>query len=145
MSDPDLARSQNAVAVQLCSREVNNPDLVLFVGEALVGNDAVDQLVKFHRCRRLGGPGGLGTAVSTLANGVNLETVLVAEGCCRQYWVICHGFTLIRGDSGPLDALQPCGKCGLSGWLTAAREVKRVLLPALRVSLACTWTSDIAL
>lgn len=28
---------------------VNNPDLVLFVGEALVGNEAVDQLVKFNR------------------------------------------------------------------------------------------------
>ncbi|CAL8111433.1 unnamed protein product [Orchesella dallaii] len=27
---------------------VNNPDLVLFVGEALVGNEAVDQLVKFN-------------------------------------------------------------------------------------------------
>eukprot|EP00475_Leptophrys_vorax_P044642 TRINITY_DN9022_c0_g1_i1.p1 TRINITY_DN9022_c0_g1~~TRINITY_DN9022_c0_g1_i1.p1 ORF type:complete len:645 (-),score=200.41 TRINITY_DN9022_c0_g1_i1:161-2095(-) len=27
----------------------NNPDLVLFVGEALVGNDAVDQLVSFNR------------------------------------------------------------------------------------------------
>lgn len=29
---------------------VNNPDLILFVGEALVGNDSVDQLVKFNRC-----------------------------------------------------------------------------------------------
>ncbi|GER37117.1 signal recognition particle receptor alpha subunit family protein [Striga asiatica] len=28
---------------------VNNPDLVLFVGEALVGNDAVDQLCKFNQ------------------------------------------------------------------------------------------------
>lgn len=28
---------------------LNNPDLVLFVGEALVGNDATDQLIKFHR------------------------------------------------------------------------------------------------
>jgi signal recognition particle receptor subunit alpha len=29
----------------------NEPDLVLFVGEALVGNDAVDQLSKFKvRC-----------------------------------------------------------------------------------------------
>eukprot|EP00775_Hariotina_reticulata_P009471 gene9471-9636_t len=28
---------------------INQPDLVLFVGEALVGNDAVDQLVKFNR------------------------------------------------------------------------------------------------
>lgn len=28
---------------------VNTPDLVLFVGEALVGNDAIDQLLKFNR------------------------------------------------------------------------------------------------
>lgn len=28
---------------------LNSPDLVLFVGEALVGNDAIDQLVKFNR------------------------------------------------------------------------------------------------
>ena len=28
---------------------VNSPDLVLFVGEALVGNEAVDQLNKFNR------------------------------------------------------------------------------------------------
>jgi len=27
----------------------NQPDLVLFVGEALVGNDSVDQLTKFNR------------------------------------------------------------------------------------------------
>ncbi len=29
---------------------VNKPDTVLFVGEALVGNDAVDQVTKFNRC-----------------------------------------------------------------------------------------------
>lgn len=29
--------------------KVNEPDLVLFVGEALVGNEAVDQLVKFNQ------------------------------------------------------------------------------------------------
>ena len=28
---------------------VNRPDLVLFVGEALVGNEAVDQLKKFNQ------------------------------------------------------------------------------------------------
>lgn len=28
---------------------VNDPDLVLFVGEALVGNEAIDQLVKFNQ------------------------------------------------------------------------------------------------
>ena len=27
----------------------NNPDLCLFVGEALVGNDGVDQLVHFNK------------------------------------------------------------------------------------------------
>ena len=28
---------------------VNNPDRIIFVGEALVGNEAVDQLTKFDR------------------------------------------------------------------------------------------------
>jgi len=28
---------------------VNQPDLIIFVGEALVGNDAVDQLTKFNQ------------------------------------------------------------------------------------------------
>ena len=28
---------------------LNEPDLTLFVGEALVGNDAVDQLTKFNQ------------------------------------------------------------------------------------------------
>jgi len=32
-----------------CCLQVNQPDLVLFVGEALVGNEAVDQLVKFNQ------------------------------------------------------------------------------------------------
>lgn len=31
---------------------INNPDLVLFVGEALVGNDAVDQLSKFNQVQK---------------------------------------------------------------------------------------------
>ncbi len=29
---------------------LNNPDQILFVGEALVGNKAVDQLTKFNQC-----------------------------------------------------------------------------------------------
>lgn len=31
---------------------MNNPDKVIFVGEALVGNEAVDQLSKFDRSLR---------------------------------------------------------------------------------------------
>lgn len=30
----------------------NNPDLILFVGEALVGNDGINQLSMFDRVRR---------------------------------------------------------------------------------------------
>jgi hypothetical protein len=44
---------------------VNNPDRIIFVGEALVGNEAVDQLTKFDRALRdfsstAGGRGGRG-------------------------------------------------------------------------------------
>jgi signal recognition particle receptor subunit alpha len=40
----------------------NNPDKIVFVGEALVGNEAVDQLTKFDRSLKdfstvAGGPG----------------------------------------------------------------------------------------
>jgi signal recognition particle receptor subunit alpha len=39
---------------------VNNPDKILFVGEALVGNEAVDQLSKFDRALRdFSGSGGV--------------------------------------------------------------------------------------
>ena len=37
---------------------VNSPDLVLFVGEALVGNEATDQLLKFNRALADNAPGG---------------------------------------------------------------------------------------
>lgn len=43
---------------------VNMPDKIIFVGEALVGNEAVDQLTKFDRALRdfssAGGRGGRG-------------------------------------------------------------------------------------
>jgi len=41
----------NEVLMKALSRLVNTvkPDLVLFVGEALVGNDAVDQLTKYNQ------------------------------------------------------------------------------------------------
>ena len=34
-------------------KQVNNPDLILFVGEALVGTEAVDQLFKVRTTARL--------------------------------------------------------------------------------------------
>lgn len=44
-----LRSSLNSCIILLQLIRVNNPDLVLFVGEALVGNEAVDQLEKFNR------------------------------------------------------------------------------------------------
>lgn len=48
---------------------VNSPDLVLFVGEALVGNEAVDQLTKFNQA--LADHAGAGQA-SRLIDGIVL-------------------------------------------------------------------------
>jgi signal recognition particle receptor subunit alpha len=44
----------------------NNPDKIVFVGEALVGNEAVDQLSKFDRALRdfsSGGGAGKGRGI----------------------------------------------------------------------------------
>ncbi|ORX40944.1 putative signal recognition particle binding protein [Kockovaella imperatae] len=41
---------------------VNNPDKIIFVGEALVGNEAVDQLTKFDRALRDFSSSGIGGA-----------------------------------------------------------------------------------
>ncbi|KAL3999043.1 SRP54-type protein GTPase domain family protein [Acanthocheilonema viteae] len=49
--------------------QINKPDLVLFVGEALVGNEAVDQLVKFNQA--LADHAALG-AESRLIDGIVL-------------------------------------------------------------------------
>ena len=52
----------------------NAPNLVLFVGEALVGNDAVDQLVKFNR-RVVGVWGCLWGGWICLAGGARPDAV----------------------------------------------------------------------
>lgn len=41
---------------------VNNPDKIIFVGEALVGNEAVDQLTKFDRSLKDFSGAGVGGA-----------------------------------------------------------------------------------
>ena len=46
---------------------VNQPDKVVFVGEALVGNEAVDQLTRFDRSLRdYSGTGGVSRGVDGL-------------------------------------------------------------------------------
>lgn len=48
-SDPAISLCHDIPSSPTQLIRVNTPDLVLFVGEALVGNEAVDQLVKFNR------------------------------------------------------------------------------------------------
>jgi len=53
---------------------VNNPDKILFVGEALVGNEAVDQLSKFDRALRDFSTGTVG-----VGNGRGIDGMLVTK------------------------------------------------------------------
>ena len=77
---------------------VNSPDLVLFVGEALVGNEAVDQLVKFNRAladhsdakepRLIDGI--LLTKFDTIDDKVCVCTcVYTCECTCQLVWILC--------------------------------------------------------
>ncbi len=52
---------------------VNNPDKIVFVGEALVGNEAVDQLSKFDRSLKdfSSGSGGGGAGGKGRARGID--------------------------------------------------------------------------
>jgi len=52
---------------------VNNPDKIIFVGEALVGNEAVDQLTKFDRALRDF------SSVSGASNGRGIDGMLVTK------------------------------------------------------------------
>lgn len=52
---------------------MNNPDKIIFVGEALVGNEAVDQLVKFDRALRdFSSSSGIG-------NGRGIDGMLITK------------------------------------------------------------------
>lgn len=52
----------------------NNPDKILFVGEALVGNEAVDQLTKFDRALKDFSASGSGTG-----QGRGIDGMLVTK------------------------------------------------------------------
>lgn len=70
---------------------VNNPDKIIFVGEALVGNEATDQLTKFDRSLKefsstAGRPGRgidgmLVTKWDTVDDKVNLTSFHCLEAC----------------------------------------------------------------
>jgi len=76
LSLPCLPSLSSAIIdlVQLQLISVNQPDKIIFVGEALVGNEAVDQLVKFDRSLRdfsASGGGGGGGGGKKEARGID--------------------------------------------------------------------------
>jgi len=52
----------------------NNPDKIIFVGEALVGNEAVDQLTKFDRALR-----DFSSASGVVGRGRGIDGMLVTK------------------------------------------------------------------
>lgn len=74
---------------------VNNPDKIVFVGEALVGNEAVDQLTKFDRALRdFSGAGVGGMARKRGIDGIILTKFDTIVGHIRLY---VYGDRLIYG------------------------------------------------
>jgi len=62
---------------------VNQPDKIIFVGEALVGNEAVDQLTKFNRSLRdfsgSAGAGGGGAAGGGPGKGRGVDGMILTK------------------------------------------------------------------
>jgi hypothetical protein len=69
---------------------LNQPELVLFVGEALVGNDAVDQLVKFNRSLADLAPGAAAGALQlVLLDGLDVASQAVMFGIWHSMLALC--------------------------------------------------------
>ena len=86
----------------------NNPDKILFVGEALVGNEAVDQLQKFDRALRdfssaagTGKERGIDGMIVTKWDTVDDKVRVAAQASNRALTVICGGV----GRRGAVDDL----------------------------------------
>jgi signal recognition particle GTPase len=106
----------------------NQPNLVLFVGEALVGNDAVDQLVKFNRALYDLAPAG--TTHRHLIDGIVLtkfDTIDDKVGAAR-------GPGAARG--GAARWLLPLGRVQLPA-ARHALSTRATSLPRLADLLAC--------
>lgn len=78
---------------------LNNPNLVLFVGEALVGNDAVDQLTKFNKslsdlAPTTAGAGGPGEGTGAVGRGQADGSALT-----RRHGGVIDGIVLTKFDT----------------------------------------------
>ena len=91
---------------------LNNPDLVLFVGEALVGNDAVDQLTKFaQRLKDLATgsnphsiDGILLTKFDTIDDKVSTSGNRLVAGFTAWAWLelLCKLYTMLSSCDGAI-------------------------------------------
>ncbi|GLC40532.1 hypothetical protein PLESTM_001084700 [Pleodorina starrii] len=77
---------------------VNNPNLVLFVGEALVGNDAVDQLTKFNKALSDLAPTAAAAAASGAA-GASGRGNADGSALTRRHGGVIDGIVLTKFDT----------------------------------------------
>ncbi|KXZ55716.1 hypothetical protein GPECTOR_2g1266 [Gonium pectorale] len=75
---------------------VNNPNLVLFVGEALVGNDAVDQLTKFNKALSDLAPTA---AVAAAGGGPSARGGTDGAALARRHGGVIDGIVLTKFDT----------------------------------------------
>ena len=86
----------------------NNPDKIIFVGEALVGNEAVDQLTKFDRALKDFSASGSGAGQGRGIDGMLVtkwDTVddKVSFPSCRQ---ACRGIDSLTSSFGASRLVQ---------------------------------------
>ena len=81
---------------------VNNPDKIIFVGEALVGNEAVDQLSKFDRALR-----DFSSASGGAGKGRGIDGMVVTKWDTVDDKVGCVSSSTTRMG----DADKPCFMC----------------------------------
>ena len=74
---------------------MNKPDLVLFVGEALVGNEAVDQLKQFNRALRDYSEGGNEAPIDgiLLTKFDTIDDKVYYGNCCGILIISCGDTT----------------------------------------------------
>ncbi|PNG99892.1 Signal recognition particle receptor subunit alpha, partial [Tetrabaena socialis] len=76
---------------------INDPNLVLFVGEALVGNDAVDQLMKFNKS--LSDLAPTSAAAATDAAGGGPRGAADGSALVRRHGGVIDGIVLTKFDT----------------------------------------------
>ena len=112
---------------------VNQPDKVLFVGEALVGNEAVDQLTKFNRALKdysgISSPRGLDGCLLTKWDTVDVRTYEGNQMRWRIYYSHIHSRTR---------SAQPSHRHGQQ----ACRYFSSAQVRHIQICANCAWRTS---